>query len=73
MIGASGGVVYVFASWLIANVLKIDDPVDAGAVHAFCGAWGLLMASAFAHKPFVRDAYSDEIAEAGYGANHLRN
>lgn len=68
IIGCTAGLVYVFAAWLIPNILKIDDPLEAGAVHAFTGAWGLLMAAAFAHKPNVAAAYSDEVAEAGHGA-----
>jgi ammonia channel protein AmtB len=68
VIGLSGGCVYVFASWLVANVLLIDDPLDAGAVHGFCGSWGLIVAAAFAHKPFVAQVYGDEIAAAGHGA-----
>jgi ammonia channel protein AmtB len=53
IIGFTGGVVYVFASKL---------------VHAFCGAWGLIMTSGFAHAPNVRAAYSDEVADGGHGA-----
>lgn len=58
---------YVFASWLVSNVMMIDDPLDAGAVHCFCGAWGLIVASAFAHKPFVAQVYGDETAAMGHG------
>ena len=68
IIGFTGGGVYCFASWLIANVLRIDDPLDAGAVHAFCGAWGLLMAAAFAHAPNVERVYGSGVADAGHGA-----
>jgi ammonia channel protein AmtB len=68
IIGTTGGAVYVGSSWLVAHVMKIDDPLDAGAVHAFCGAWGLIVAGLFAHGPAVRDAYGDAVAEAGHGA-----
>ena len=68
IIGFTGGVVYVFASKLVLEVLKVDDPLDAIAVHAFCGAWGLIMTSGFAHAPNVRAAYSDEVADGGHGA-----
>ena len=69
IIGFTAGGVYVFASWLILHVLKIDDPLDAGAVHAFCGAWGLIMAAAFAHAPNVRAVYGDAVADGGHGAH----
>lgn len=68
IIGITAGAVYVGASKLVAHVLKIDDPLDAVAVHGFCGAWGLLMAAAFADEGNVRVAYSDSMADAGgYG------
>eukprot|EP00892_Ulva_mutabilis_P004947 jgi/Ulvmu1/2824/UM142_0022.1 len=67
VIGCTAGFVYVFAAWFVPNVLKIDDPLEAGAVHAFTGAWGLLMAAAFAHKPSVAEVYGDEVAAAGHG------
>lgn len=68
IIGISGGLMYVLASWLISNVMMIDDPLDAGAVHGFCGAWGLIVVAFFAHKPFVAQVYGDETAAAGHGA-----
>jgi len=67
IIGFTAGLVYVFAAWFIPNVLKIDDPLEAGAVHAFTGAWGLIMAAAFAHKPSVAAVYGEEVAAAGHG------
>ena len=44
IIGILSGWVYVGASRLMSHVLKIDDPLDAVAVHGFCGAWGLAVA-----------------------------
>ena len=44
--GLIGGFIYQAASMLLKK-LKIDDPVDASAVHGFCGAWGLLAAGLF--------------------------
>ena len=60
---------YVVASWLISDVMLVDDPLDAGAVHCFCGAWGLIVAAAFAHKPFVEQVYGADTAAAGHGAH----
>jgi len=52
-IGASSGLVYTWASTFVLNVLKVDDPLDAVAVHAFCGAWGLLCGGAFANPALI--------------------
>lgn len=48
--------VYFGASKLILLVLKIDDPLDAIAVHAFCGAWGMIATGAFADPNVVTTA-----------------
>jgi Amt family ammonium transporter len=47
IIGVTAGAVYVSASGLMSHAFKIDDPLDAVAVHAFCGMWGLVMAACF--------------------------
>jgi len=47
VIGLVAGCIYVWASHFVAHVMKVDDPLDAIAVHAFCGAWGLIAAAAF--------------------------
>jgi ammonium transporter, Amt family len=57
IIGLVAGIIYVFASKLVANVMKIDDPLDAVAVHAFCGLWGLIAAALFASKTPLAAAY----------------
>ena len=44
VIGIVGAFVYHFGSWLMLKC-KIDDVVDAIAVHGFCGIWGCMMAS----------------------------
>eukprot|EP01025_Chloroclados_australasicus_P052480 TRINITY_DN611_c0_g1_i4.p1 TRINITY_DN611_c0_g1~~TRINITY_DN611_c0_g1_i4.p1 ORF type:complete len:509 (-),score=85.30 TRINITY_DN611_c0_g1_i4:417-1844(-) len=62
VIGIISGFVYVGASKLMINILKIDDPLDATAVHGFCGIWGLIAAAAFADKPLVAEAYGDALA-----------
>lgn len=59
IIGITSGFVYVGSSRLMSHVLKVDDPLDAVAVHGFCGAWGLIMAAAFSHEPNYRAAYND--------------
>lgn len=42
LIGAVAGVIVVAGALFVENVLKIDDPVGAVAVHGFNGIWGLL-------------------------------
>lgn len=49
-IGVVAGFIYVGASNFVAHVIKVDDPLDAIAVHAFCGMWGLIAAAAFADE-----------------------
>lgn len=51
--GLGSGFLYVGASMLIL-ALKIDDPVNAVAVHGVGGAWGILSAGIFA-SPFRGD------------------
>merc|ERR1719387_1175900 len=46
-IGLIGAFVYQGASMLMVK-LKIDDPLDAFAVHGACGFWGVLAAGMFA-------------------------
>ncbi len=46
--GIIGAFVYVGCSKFILNVLKVDDPLDAIAVHAGAGMWGLIATAAFA-------------------------
>ncbi|MDX2225787.1 MAG: ammonium transporter [Verrucomicrobiae bacterium] len=48
-IGASAGVLVVFAAYFIEEIMKIDDPVGAISVHAFNGAWGVIALGLFAN------------------------
>eukprot|EP01023_Acetabularia_acetabulum_P057599 TRINITY_DN671_c0_g1_i1.p1 TRINITY_DN671_c0_g1~~TRINITY_DN671_c0_g1_i1.p1 ORF type:complete len:433 (+),score=100.21 TRINITY_DN671_c0_g1_i1:95-1300(+) len=57
LIGMISGFVYVGASALVLRWLKIDDPLDAVAVHGFCGIWGLLAAAFFADQPLMTEVY----------------
>lgn len=66
LIGLLSGFVYVAASRLVSHVLKVDDPLDAAAVHGFTGAWGLIAAALFAHEPNVALAYPD-MPDGKYG------
>ncbi len=46
--GFLGGLIYFGASKCVLKVCKIDDPLDAFAVHGACGFWGVLAAGMFA-------------------------
>lgn len=52
IIGIIGGLVYTGWSKLML-MMKIDDVVDAVAVHCACGMWGLWAAALFAKKDYV--------------------
>ena len=46
LVASVAGLAYVIVSKTMASV-KIDDPLDAVAVHASSGLWGLLAAPIF--------------------------
>ncbi|MBU3820447.1 ammonium transporter [Flavobacteriaceae bacterium XHP0103] len=50
IIGAIAGVVIVFAVSFV-DMIKLDDPVGAIAVHLFCGIWGTLAVGIFSTNP----------------------
>lgn len=55
-IGIVSGFLYPLASRLMVFI-KIDDPLDAIAVHAFNGTWGVLAVGLFAAKNLVDTSY----------------
>ncbi|XP_011442564.3 putative ammonium transporter 1 [Magallana gigas] len=42
LIGIGGGVSYMITTWLVLFKLKVDDPLDACAVHYGGGVWGVI-------------------------------
>lgn len=48
VIGAVSGLLVCFGVWLLDNVLRIDDPVGAVAVHCLNGIWGTIAVGLFA-------------------------
>ena len=57
--GLVGGVAYVLASKLIAS-FKVDDPLDAVAVHLTSGFWGLIACPLFMYDDGI--VYTGSIA-----------
>ncbi len=47
IIGAVSGMLVVFGVWFCDNVIHVDDPVGAVAVHMFNGIWGTLAVGLF--------------------------
>ena len=48
VIGAVAGDLVVFGVWFLDNVLRVDDPVGAVAVHMMNGIWGTIATGLFA-------------------------
>jgi Amt family ammonium transporter len=48
IIGAIGGLIAHYASWVMLYIMKLDDPVSAIPVHGFAGAWGTIAVAFFA-------------------------
>ena len=48
IVGIVSGLLVIFGVWFLDNVLKIDDPVGAVAVHFLNGIWGTLAVGLFA-------------------------
>ncbi len=48
IIGAVAGLLVIFGVWFLDNVLRVDDPVGAVAVHMLNGIWGTIAVGLFA-------------------------
>ena len=48
-----GGCVYFASSKCVLNICKIDDPLDAFAVHGACGFWGTLAVGIFSASDYA--------------------
>lgn len=60
LIGILSALIYLGASKLNRFVFKIDDPVDAVAVHGACGLFGLIAAGLFSDPDLVQAVYAKE-------------
>jgi ammonium transporter, Amt family len=67
IIGGSAGILYARAAHFINDRLKIDDPLEAVAVHCVCGFYGPIITSAFAKKEHVASVHGEETAETTGG------
>lgn len=67
IIGGIGGFVYYCSSRLILFGLKIDDPLDAAAVHAGCGAWGMIGGALLSSSELVEAWYGPLVDPGGNG------
>lgn len=56
VIGIISGQVYALGDWSMKKML-IDDPLNAVAVHGFCGIWGLLAVGLFASDKMMKETY----------------
>ena len=60
IIGCVAGIIYISLSLLMVK-LKIDDPLDAVAVHAGSGLWGLLAAPLFRTDGLILSGSADSL------------
>ena len=67
VIGLIASIVYAAFSKLMLK-LRIDDVVDAGAVHFACGAWGIVAAGLFATKDRWALTYATDETNFSCGA-----
>nr|ASG81411.1 ammonium transporter [Botryococcus braunii] len=56
IIGAVAGVLYCIGSTVSVRI-KLDDPLDAVAVHAWNGLWGVIAVGFFASKDLIVQSY----------------
>nr|AAS55466.1 putative ammonium transporter [Chlamydomonas reinhardtii] len=66
--GLVGGWVFD-AVCLLFLKLRIDDPLSAAPMHAFCGAWGVFFAGLLAKKEYICESYGRDCE--GYVADGL--
>ncbi len=59
IIGLVSGLLVVFGVWLLDNVLHIDDPVGAVAVHMMNGIWGTIAVGLFSTSTVPGYAIAD--------------
>ena len=67
VIAGAGGAVILWATGKLLLKLKIDDPLEAFAVHGACGAWAVIFTGLFATEGYVTQAYGAPWGKTEYG------
>ena len=71
VIGLVAGLLVVFGVWFLDNVLRVDDPVGAVAVHCINGIWGTIAVGLFSTNSVpgyaIADAQGNEMLGLFYG------
>ena len=70
IVGIIGACIYFLTSKLLVK-MKIDDPLDAFAVHGVCGAWGVLSVAIFSTDKTIEYAGFSTVAEVSFGERLL--
>ena len=67
LIGFIGGLVYFGASNLVLKIFKVDDPLDAFAIHGACGFWGCVATALLAAPAYAYHGTLDDDCKSGGG------
>jgi len=60
IIGSIGGILYYNFSCLMV-FMRIDDPLDAAAIHGCCGFWGVISVALFTTEEYMEKAGFDTV------------
>lgn len=71
VIGALSVLVYRGTAYAVLHKLKIDDALEASAVHGACGVWGLLATALFTTKQEAAALYGKDQGGLFYGGGKL--
>ena len=71
LVASVAGILYVIVSKTMASV-KIDDPLDAVAVHASSGLWGIMAAPIFMQNGRVAICLPSDIVITRYCIHCIR-
>ena len=66
IIGIVSGLLVVFGVWFLDNVIHVDDPVGAVAVHFCNGLWGTIAVGLFASPDAPESAYTGLFYGGGF-------